>query len=466
MKLHRTPIMPLCLLLAASACTPGGSAVPVEQSSLAALWSEEVLHAITEEKPAPPIGARFLALVHTAMYDAWAAYDGRAKAVHGPKETPGIRDEAAKRIAISYAAAEAILSHYPNRQAQVQAMMVRHGLPAAANGDAARVGKASARKVIEAFRKDGSNQEGGFADTTGYQPVNTVTQLNDPARWQPYEFTLANGQKVVRSFITPHWGKVKTFAVDNVPAMRPAAPAPAASQKYQDQAQEIIGLTANLTEKQKVIAEYWADGPTSVLPPGHWMSFAHFVGRRDRHTVDQDVKMLFLLANAMHDAAICCWDAKVYYDYIRPISAIRHLKKGQMIPGWRGPGQGFGLVKGEEWRPYQPASFITPPFAEHTSGHSTFSAAGAEILKRFTGSDSFGASASFAPGSLKVEPGVAPSVPVTLSWPTFSSAADEAGMSRRLGGIHFADGDLAGRQGGRRVAGLVWERGMALIEGR
>jgi hypothetical protein len=115
-------------------------------------------------------------------------------------------------------------------------------------------------------------------------------------------------------------------------------------------------------------------------------------------------------------------------------------------------------MRGEEWRPYQPASFITPPFPEFVSGHSTFSAAAATVLARFTGSDAFGLSVTIAPGSSLIEPGLTPARPITLAWPTFSAAADEAGMSRRYGGIHFADGDLAGRALGRQVGGLVWER--------
>ena len=99
------------------------------------------------------------------------------------------------------------------------------------------------------------------------------------------------------------------------------------------------------------------------------------------------------------------------------------------------------------------------------SGHSTFSAAGAEVLKRFTGSDAFGASITITAGALGVEPGV-PSQPVTLAWPTFSAAADEAGLSRRYGGIHFADGDLEGRKLGRAVGALAWEKGRRYIEGR
>ncbi|OYV02485.1 MAG: hypothetical protein CFE45_00165 [Burkholderiales bacterium PBB5] len=83
-----------------------------------------------------------------------------------------------------------------------------------------------------------------------------------------------------------------------------------------------------LIAKQKVIAEYWADGSSSELPPGHWELFAAFVSQRDHHTLDADVKMFFALANAIHDAAIATWECKRYYDYARPVTAIRHLFRG------------------------------------------------------------------------------------------------------------------------------------------
>lgn len=108
---------------------------------------------------------------------------------------------------------------------------------------------------------------------------------------------------------------------------------------------------------------------------------------------------------------------------------------------------------------------MTPPFPEFISGHSTFSAAGAEILKSFAGSAAFGASATVRAGSSKVEPGAVPATDVTLSWATFSDAADQAGISRRYGGIHFVQGDLQGRSGGRLAGALVWAKALTHFNG-
>jgi hypothetical protein len=146
---------------------------------------------------------------------------------------------------------------------------------------------------------------------------------------------------------------------------------------------------------------------------------------------------------------------------VRPVTAIPFLFHGQQVQAWGGPGKGTITIDGAQWIPYQPSTFPTPPFPEYTSGHSTFSAAGAEILKRFTGSDYFGDSITFAPGSSVIEPGFTPQHAVTLSWATFTDAADQAGISRRYGGIHFELGDLVGRATGRLVAKQAWKKSLS-----
>ena len=219
-----------------------------------------------------------------------------------------------------------------------------------------------------------------------------------------------------------------------------------------------------------MIAEYWADGPRSELPPGHWNLFAQYVSRRDHHGdhehgLERDVKLFFALTNAVSDGGCCAWDNKRAFNSVRPITAIRTLFGGQMVRSWAGPYQGTKLIDGATWFPYQPTTFPTPPFPEYSSGHSNFSAAGAEILKRFTHADRFGASVTLPAGSSRVEPGAVPRRDLMLSWSTFSDAADQAGISRRYGGIHFEQGDLDARATGRIAARLVWERARDYWEG-
>jgi hypothetical protein len=255
----------------------------------------------------------------------------------------------------------------------------------------------------------------------------------------------------------PHWGLVIPFA--SPPALTDAVPppAPAGTPRFREQAEELVAISARLTDREKVIAQYWADGPNSELPPGHWCLFAGFVSRRDRHDLDADVVMFFALANALLDASIETWHVKREYDYVRPITAIRELFAGRRIRAWAGPGHDGELIDGGQWQPYQEATVVTPPFAEYPSGHSAFSAAAAEVLRRATGSDDFGAMTTVGAGSSRIEPGRVPVHDVTLRWDTFSAAADEAGLSRRYGGIHFRQGDLVGRAIGRVVGARAWQ---------
>jgi hypothetical protein len=148
---------------------------------------------------------------------------------------------------------------------------------------------------------------------------------------------------------------------------------------------------------------------------------------------------------------------------VRPITALRFRFAGQLVEARGGPFKGARTIDGANWLPYQPGTFLTPPFAEYPSGHSGFSAAAAEILRRFTGSDVLFHAVALEPGSSRIEPGATPARPVTLFWPTFSDAADQAGLSRRDGGIHFRNGDLASRQLGREVGKLVWRKALALF---
>src|SRR5205814_2330817 len=114
-------------------------------------------------------------------------------------------------------------------------------------------------------------------------------------------------------------------------------PALYGSAAYTQQAKELIDISADLTDEQKMIAEYWANGPHSELPPGHWDLFAQFVSERDHHSIDEDVKMFFALTNAISDAGIAAWDAKRAFDSVRPVTAISFLFQGQQIRCWGGP---------------------------------------------------------------------------------------------------------------------------------
>jgi hypothetical protein len=288
--------------------------------------------------------------------------------------------------------------------------------------------------------------------------------VHDPNAWQPLRYVDSSGNLVTQGFVGVQWQRVTPFALSSQSQLRSSTgPATYGSLEYQAQAQALLDMSGELTDEHKMIAEYWADGPHSELPPGHWNLFAQFVSRREDHGpdergIDSDVKLFFALTNAIFDAGICAWDDKCEFNSVRPITAVRYLFRGRTVRAWAGPYLGTKKIDGATWFPYQPTTFPTPPFPEYSSGHSNFSAAAAEVLKLFTGSDRFGDSVTFPAGSSRIEPGAVPATDLALSWATFSDAAAQAGISRRYGGIHFEQGDLDARSTGRTAARIAWTR--------
>jgi hypothetical protein len=266
----------------------------------------------------------------------------------------------------------------------------------------------------------------------------------------------------------------------------------------------------------RVLAEFWADGPDSETPPGHWFTILNYVSDhpliekrfRGRGPVlddlEWDVKAYFALGGAVHDSAVSAWGIKGWYDYVRPISAIRWMSdRGQstrpelarydaagmpLVEGfievvgsgdpllgannenagkiklyaWRGPDYiadplvdeaGVGWILAENWWPFQRPTFVTPPFAGYTSGHSTFSRAAAEVMTLLTGDEYFpgGVGEFHAPRNefLVFEEG--PSVDVVLQWATYRDASDQTSLSRIWGGIHPPADDIPGRLIGRQI---------------
>lgn len=466
--------MVLVVVNAAAGATPVNPSDNVEIQ-----WNAVALEAIRVTRPAPPVAARALAIVNTCTFDAWAVYDQRARGTrfgHALKAAPARRTLANKAEAVSYAAYRALLDLFP--QATVRplfdSVLTQQGysLSQVSNMDRstnAGIGNSVCKAVLDYRHNDGSNQLGKlnngapYSDYTGYQPVNTPDQIIDANRWQPLRVPDGKGGFTEQKFAVPQWGRVIPFALRNpdrsvIEAVRGdvkrrtghVGPAKVTDENFLEQAEEMLAYNASLVDVRKVVAEYWADGPSSETPPGHWDLFAQYVSARDRHTLDQDVKMLFAVSNTLFDTSIAIWGAKVKFDSVRPITAVHFLFAGRTVNSANGP------VLGEYWQPYQAPTFITPPFAEYPSGHSAFSSSAAEILKRFTGSDVFGAVVKIPMGSSRVQPGIAPAHDLELSWATFTDAADEAGISRRHGGIHFSGCDLESRLMGRRVAELVW----------
>ncbi|MFT5275419.1 MAG: hypothetical protein ACI9J2_001955 [Saprospiraceae bacterium] len=291
---------------------------------------------------------------------------------------------------------------------------------------------------------------------------------------------------------------------------------------------------AKAADYHRVLAEYWADGPDSETPPGHWFVMFNLVSdqpsivanlgkqNKAKNRLQWDLQGYLALGGAMHDAAVAAWSHKGWYDYIRPISAIRALcdngqssapslprysKLGMALKAglielvtaqsaalgerhyhligengegigqiavntWRGPQYvenrrqnvaGVGWINCGDWWPYQRPNFVTPPFAGYVSGHSTFSRAAAEVITLLTGSE-------FFPGGIGIfsikqnhflvfERG--PSQDIKLQWATYQDAADDSAISRIYGGIHPPQDDMRGRLLGYEVGHRAYEKALS-----
>ena len=517
--------------------------------TVSVMWDRAAQQAVidTDSPTGPTVASRAYAMTHTAIYDAWSAFDSVAVRVSFDEEGDNSALEAAltgsageKAEAMSFAAYTVLTSLFPDQTDLFDTVMASQGLdPSNTNSAAAQLGIDAAEDLLALRNDDGSNQAGGY--TGEFTPTNpSPLDIQDITAWTPENVPLdPEDGSPEQAFLTPHWLEVEPFAIAQNPDgttdftdTLPPAPEWFFTEEFMGstldmaaktitlaaavtidgvtydagdvvavdksligsvinegfiaQAEEVIDYSANLTDEHKIIAEFWEDGGGTAFPPGTFMGFAQYVSARDDNSLDEDAALFFAMGNAVMDAGIATWQAKVEYDYARPVRAIRDLgelgligelgvdevtgETGYVIDAFGGfdeDGKGIGTktILAENFITFQrPGADPSPPFAEYTSGHSAFSAAGAEVLKLFTGSDDFGGSVTFAPDTIQFENGV-PSNEVTLAWETFSEAADEAGLSRLYGGIHFDDGDINGRTLGREVGADAYDTAMAFVNG-
>ena len=371
-------------------------------------WNNAVLDAIRAGSTAPPIASRSLAILHVSIYDA---VNGIAR-THEPylvqSEVPA---SASREAAASAAAHEALVNLFPDAAATFDGLhaAILAGIPDGPQKTAGIVwGEFVAGQILVARGNDGSNA------------VVPPPGGSGPGVWIPTP-------PLFRPYLLPQWGFVAPFAMNSSSQFRPPGPPSLDSQQYAEDYNDVKELGALVgstrTEDQTEIASFWADGPGTETPPGHWNSIAQIIADGRGNTLEQNARLFALLNIAMADAAICAWDAKYTFNFWRPVTAIRNADTDgnpatEPDPNW--------------------LSFIpTPPFPDHVSGHSTFSGAAATVLPLFYGTEDL----PFTIGS--------DALPEVLrSFPTCLAAAGEAADSRLYGGIHFRSANEDGLQAG------------------
>jgi hypothetical protein len=384
-------------------------------------WNSTALDAIRSEKASPPVASRALAILHVAMYDA---VNGITR-THQPYLVGGHVPASASTVAAAATAGYSVLvALFPNERTNFDARYTM-SLSAIPNRPQRHFGTAwgqmVASRVLKARAHDGSDIKVPY------------TPGNNPGDWVPTPPAFAPA-------LLPGWGAVTPFGVPSATGFLPPAPPALISDQYASDLNLTMTMGARTnslrTPNQTEIALFWLDGAGTATPPGHWNVIAQGIAAAQENSIEDNARLFALLNIAMADAAIVCWEGKYTYNRWRPITAIHNAD----VDG------NPNTAPDTNWT----SLIVTPPFPEYTSGHSTFSAAAAIVLASFFGTDHV----SFSIGSDAL-PGV------TRSFTRFSAAAEEAGMSRIYGGIHFMTANMNGLKCGRDIASYVTQHLLA-----
>lgn len=394
------------------------AALPITGSPVAA-WNEQALDAIRATATPPPRASRALAILHAAIHDAHNGIERDYRQYLVTENRPNANTSTA--AAIAAAAHDVLVNLFPTRATQFADEQAAQLAPVPIGPSRTRGvewGQTVAATLLAARASDGSSA------------IVTYTPGTGPGFWRPTPPAFAPA-------LLPQWGDVAPFGVRPIETFVPKAPPALHTAKYAAEVAEVqsIGSATSTTRTadQTEIARFWANGAGTATPPGHWNQIARLIVAQTGLSVGEEARLLALLNMAMADAAVVSWNAKYEFNYWRPVAAIREADTdGNPL-----------TVADPTWTPL----LVTPPFPEYTSGHSTFSGAAAAVLKAFFGTDdiAFIAESDDVPG-------------VFRSYPSFSAAAAESGMSRIYGGIHFMSANRFGLSSGNRVGKSVVKR--------
>jgi len=378
----------------------------------------------------PPMVARNLAMIQTAMFDAANAVTGKYTGyVFQTTPQPNASENAA---AASAAFEVAKVLYRASDEVAVWQASLSETLSQEANATARDAGVSLGKLAAQAILAARSND--GVQSNASYTPTNTV------GHWQ----------RTFPDHLPPllaQWPNVKPFVMTSASEFRSAPPPALDSPEYAAAVDEVMHIggyqSSQRTSEQAEIALFWADGGGTATPPGHWNRIATDVTLAKQTNLLETARTFALLNIAMADAGIASWDAKYHYALWRPIDAIRQADQDSNA----------ATTSESTWIPL----LKTPPHPAYTSGHSTFSGAASTVLANLFGDATAFESQTDGLSAPEQRP-LDASLIVTRHFVSFSQAADEAGMSRIYGGIHFSFDNVAGLELGRRIGAATLSR--------
>ena len=402
------------LLGIASLCWAGWSA-PGVHANVALDWSALMMTGIRSDTTGPTLASRNLAILHLAIYDAVNSVTG----TYQPYLTQLSPPPATSAEAAAAGAGRTVLKVlYPSLSARTDGAF-ELWLATTAN-DAAitnglTLGTTVAERLLAARANDGS------ATDVPYIPS------DKPGQWR-------RTPPFFRPPLTPQWRYVTPFALPELGSFVPGPPPALNSAAYAEAFNEVKQIGAKnstvRTAEQSQIATFWSDFSYTAMPPGHWHEIAATIANSKGTSLRDTARLMALLSLAQADGAIVCWETKFKYNLWRPVTAIQRA------------GEDENAVT--EADPTWDHLLASPPFPAYPSGHSVFSKASSEVLTSFYGTDaiSFTTASDSLPG-------------VFRNFKSLAACADEVGMSRIYGGIHFQFDNVDGKRSGEKIAQYV-----------
>jgi hypothetical protein len=416
-------------------------------------------------------------LTPLAWFDALAPYHPTAVGVYTRIPRRPSSESTTNRnmnIALIYAVQQVVKGAVPEQAPIIRQMIAGLGLnPDDASEDPTSpigIGNLAGKGAIAARRRDGMNMVGDvgrrynprpYADYTGYRPVNTAYELINPSRWQPQLGThrrrLGPGQGdkgifTVQSFVTPQIRLVKPYSFKHPGQFRLAPPEfsdHTRARDYKRSVDEVLAVSAALTDRQKVTAEVFHNKILGLI-------HSAVVKARQHPELGIHGWAQFQLTHlvASLDVDIACWHHKAVYDAVRPITAIRHVYGRRPVTAWGGPGVGtVNDIPANEW-----ASYLgTGDHPEYPSGSATTCAAVAQATRRFFDDDVLNWRFTVPAGWTQVEPGITPANDFDFHLATWTDYVKACADSRVWGGVHFTKTQERSIPFGEQVGDLAYE---------
>jgi hypothetical protein len=376
-------------------------------------WHEHTLSALISANVNPVVSTRDAALVSAAVFDAVNGIERRYEPIFVPAAAPR---GASKRAAAVQAAYTILLARLP---AQAADLGTKRNASLAAIGDADGL---SVQRGIE-WGKTVANAILAWRSTDGFTPPPAAyVGGNEPGRWRPTPTGFATGAAPQFATMTP-WG------IDSPDQFRPLGPPALDSLEYLVDYEEVkqMGSASSplRTADETEACFFWNTSTATWL----WNRVALDLVEGEDVGLSDNARLFARLNLAIADGLIACWDAKYYYEFWRPITAIQ--------------------LEDLEWTPL----FATPPHPEYVSGHSSLSSAAAGVLVEYFGDDTpFLLESQVDPDWLRF-------------YPSFSAALDELADARVFAGIHFRTACDDGLVLGGAVAGHILDNLMGRIHG-